>query len=70
VSNKELYAVLKSEWERIDNFWELNLDKIEKCCSCEFRYSCADCRSLEESLTGKLDGKMLCNYDPSEGKWS
>ncbi|MFB3765155.1 MAG: radical SAM protein [Methanotrichaceae archaeon] len=70
VRAKTLGTVLESGWEEIIKFWKLNLDKIEKCTSCEFRYSCTDCRALEERLTGKLDGKILCSYNPKEGAWS
>lgn len=69
VRTRKLVSILGLEWERIIKFWKLNLDKIEKCTSCEFRYSCTDCRALEESLTGKTDGKILCNYNPREGVW-
>ena len=69
VIDDEIYTIFKQEWGRINKFWKLNLDKVEKCTSCEFRYTCSDCRALEESLTGKLDGKLLCNYDPKNGKW-
>ena len=69
VNDVELYTLFEKEWEEINKYWELNLDKIEKCTSCEFRYTCADCRALEESLSGKLNGKILCNYNPKEGVW-
>ncbi len=69
VSNVELSAVLEKKWDNIDKFWKLNLDEIDKCTGCEFRYVCFDCRALEESLTGALKGKILCNYNPSKGKW-
>jgi len=69
VSNLELSTVIEKGWEEINKFWELNLDKIEKCTSCEFRYACNDCRALEESLTGRFNGKILCNYNPKEGTW-
>lgn len=69
VSDVELSVVLE-KWDNIDMFWKLNLDKIDKCTGCEFRYVCFDCRALEESLTGSLNSKILCNYDPKEGKWS
>jgi len=69
VMNGELYAIFEKNWERIYSTWKLNLDKIDKCSMCEFRYSCNDCRSLEESLTGNLTGKTLCRYIPTEGIW-
>ena len=69
IRNRALYTVFERSWDKISKFWKLNLDKIEKCTACEFRYTCADCRALEESLTGKLEGKMLCSYNPNEGVW-
>jgi len=69
IRDKELYTIFENNWEMISKFWRLNLDEIEKCTDCEFRYACDDCRALEERLTGKLDGKRLCNYDPTEGEW-
>ena len=69
IKNKELYKIFERGKEEINKFWNLTLDHIEKCKKCEFRYACSDCRALEEKLTGKLDGKRLCNYDPKEGKW-
>jgi len=67
--DEELHYVFKKSWERISKFWRLNLDEIDKCTGCEFRYACDDCRALEESLTKKLDGKILCSYDPEKGEW-
>jgi radical SAM protein with 4Fe4S-binding SPASM domain len=69
IRNRKLYTIFEKEWEHINKFWRLNLDKIEKCTDCEFRYSCTDCRSLEENLTGDLEGKRLCCYNPEEGEW-
>ncbi|OPX77972.1 MAG: Radical SAM superfamily protein [Methanosaeta sp. PtaB.Bin039] len=69
VRNGELYQVFEKNWKEIEKIWKLNLDKIEKCKCCEFRYACTDCRALEENLTGKLSGKRLCGYNPIEGEW-
>jgi len=67
VKNGKLCSIFKNG--AIYKFWNLNLDKIEKCNVCEFRYVCNDCRCLEEHLSGSLTGKELCNYNPIEGKW-
>lgn len=64
IKDKELYTIFENADRGIYKFWNLNLDKIEKCKLCEFRYVCSDCRALEESLTGRLEGKALCSYDP------
>jgi radical SAM protein with 4Fe4S-binding SPASM domain len=69
IRDKEIYTIFETERDVINKFWKLNLDEIEKCTGCEFRYSCNDCRALEERLTGLLEGKMLCNYNPEEGAW-
>jgi len=69
ISDRKLCTIFEKNIEKIYNFWRLNLDKIEKCTGCEFRYACSDCRALEENLTGKLDGKMLCSYSPEKGEW-
>jgi len=69
VKHKELYTIFENENEGIYRFWNLNLDKIEKCKLCEFRYACNDCRALEEGLTGRLEGKVLCGYNPENGDW-
>lgn len=44
----------------IDNFWKMNLDSVENCSECKFRYSCRDCRYIEKAITGKIQGKKLC----------
>lgn len=62
--NRELYNIFREKWDDIDNLWQLNLDKIDKCTSCEFRYVCNDCRALEEGLTGRLNGKITCGHNP------
>ncbi|MBM4240786.1 MAG: SPASM domain-containing protein [Euryarchaeota archaeon] len=69
VKDKGLYTIFKESMVDMGRFWKLNLDEIKKCTSCEFRYACTDCRALEESLTGGLTDKMLCNYNPQEGTW-
>lgn len=68
IKDKELYTIFENADEGIHNFWNLNLDKIEKCKLCEFRYTCNDCRALEENLTGRLEGKVLCGYNPKNGE--
>lgn len=70
IKDEKLYTIFeKNGVNKINKFWKLTLDNVDKCSVCEFRYSCGDCRALEESLTGKLDGKILCSYDPKEGIW-
>jgi radical SAM protein with 4Fe4S-binding SPASM domain len=71
IRDRELYTLFeKGGSDKINSLWKLNLDKIDKCSGCEFRYSCGDCRALEESLTGRLKGKAACSYNPEEGTWA
>lgn len=70
IRDRELYTIFEKEADEINKFWKLTLDKIDKCRYCEFRYSCRDCRALEESLTGKLEGKKVCGYNPEDGVWA
>jgi len=70
VGDGELYTIFEKGLDEINKFWKLTLDKIDKCRCCEFRYSCTDCRALDESLTGRLEGKKVCSYDPEEGAWA
>lgn len=64
-----LYTVFQENKEGIEKFWNLCLDTVQRCKSCEFKYACNECRALEESLTENLKGKYLCNYEPSTGIW-
>jgi radical SAM protein with 4Fe4S-binding SPASM domain len=59
-----LADIFSQKMDEINKFWELNLGKIGKCKNCEFKYVCEDCRALEESLTGNLKEKILCDYNP------
>jgi radical SAM protein with 4Fe4S-binding SPASM domain len=70
VKEKGLYKILREKKEEINKLWKLNLDHIDKCVGCEFRYVCLDCRSIEKSLNGDLTSKKLCNYNPKKGIWS
>ena len=50
--------------------WGMNIDMVEGCKDCEYRYACRDCRPLAESLTGNLYGKYpRCTYSPENGEW-
>ncbi len=69
VRDKALYTIFEKRMDDINKFWDLTLDDIESCTECEFRYACGDCRALEESLTGRLNGKIMCSYNPKEGVW-
>jgi len=70
IVDKGLYTIFRDGMNYIEKFWKLNLNKIETCTECEFRYVCSDCRALEERLTGNINGKLICSYNPEEGKWA
>ena len=69
IRDRELYTIFERGMDEINKFWDLTLDYVEGCKECEFRYACNDCRASEESLTGRLDGKKMCSYDPKRGVW-
>lgn len=57
--------------DKIEKYWYLSKDKVEKCKVCELRYSCFDCR---ETAWIKSNGNLYaknpyCNYDPETGVW-
>lgn len=46
-------------------YWKFNLDRVEKCRDCEFRYACKDCRILSLSTNNGLCGApWWCDYQP------
>ena len=55
--------------ERIYNFWTKNLDHIEGCKECEFRYLCSDCRVIEEIFFNEYDKKFFCSYSKLYDKY-
>jgi radical SAM protein with 4Fe4S-binding SPASM domain len=69
IRDRKLWTFLKGTPGSVQEFWAITQGKIDRCGSCEFRYSCTDCRALEIALTGSLYGKVLCNYDPAQGTW-
>lgn len=57
-------------WENARIPWHYNIDMVEECRGCEFRYACGDCRPLAKSLSGKENGKYpRCTYNPRTGTW-
>lgn len=69
VRDKPLHTIFETKMDDLNKYWMLNLDNIDRCKDCELRYACGDCRALEEKLTGTINGKITCNYNPLEGKW-
>ena len=69
IQTQDLCSIFENDGRRVKKFWDLRLDTLKRCGQCEFRYGCNDCRALEESLTGDLNGKALCGYDSAKGAW-
>lgn len=42
------------------NFWYLSKSKITPCKQCKYRIQCFDCRALEYSKMGSIDGEYYC----------
>jgi len=57
--------------EKIQSYWYLTKDKVEKCKECELRYFCIDCRELaqRESNGNVYASNPNCKYDPNTGVW-
>lgn len=60
-----------NELERkLQYYWHINKDKIQKCKDCELRYICFDCREIPLRETGDLySPSPYCKYDPYKGEW-
>lgn len=69
IYENRVYEIIHNNFKYIDNFWRLNLDKINRCKNCEFRYACDDCRALEKSKNNKLFSKTTCKYNPDVGNF-
>lgn len=63
IKNTQVINFLDDNKDKIYDFWIKNLDTIDGCKSCEFRYLCSDCRVIEEEITKKNSKKLLCNYN-------
>jgi radical SAM protein with 4Fe4S-binding SPASM domain len=68
VLDSPLGAVVASA--KVRDTWHITNDDIERCCQCEFRYVCRDCRPLAMSESGGLfDASLYCTYTPTVGVW-
>ena len=57
--------------EKMNPFWTVSKDKVERCRDCEFRYICFDCREKAMRESGRMDGaNPLCRYNPHTGEWN
>ncbi len=66
VLDTNLSEILRNNKEEIGKSWNLTRDKITPCRNCEYRYSCMDCRGIEEDVYYT----NLCRYDPHTGEWT
>jgi radical SAM protein with 4Fe4S-binding SPASM domain len=56
--------------EKMEPYWTLTKDKVERCKDCEFRYVCIDCREISMRKKGEICGpNPLCLYNPYTGEW-
>lgn len=55
----------------LKKYWFLDINQIDQCNCCEYRYACKDCRPLGISKAGNIFEKNpRCTYDPLLGEWS
>jgi radical SAM protein with 4Fe4S-binding SPASM domain len=56
--------------EKMQEYWQITKDKVEKCKDCELRYACFDCREIARREAGDLlAAPPYCQYDPYKGVW-
>lgn len=67
IYDNHIYDIIHENFKLINYYWKLNLDKINQCKNCEFRYACNDCRALEKSKNNDLFSKTTCKYNPDLG---
>lgn len=65
VLNTNLSEIIRTRKEEIGKFWNVTRDKITPCGDCEYRYSCMECRAIEEEVYQTT----LCHYNPHAGEW-
>lgn len=57
--------------EKLEKYWKITKDHVEKCKDCELRYACFDCREIAWRAGGHLlAAPPHCQYDPYKGTWS
>lgn len=48
--------------------WYITKDQVRKCCKCQYRYSCFDCRAYTED--GTLYGcPSKCHFSHTSNSW-
>lgn len=58
--NQSDFMHISDSFELIDKYWRFNLQQVDKCKLCKFRYSCTDCRAIEEILANSQFKKKIC----------
>ncbi|WP_416150215.1 radical SAM protein [Salipaludibacillus sp. HK11] len=58
--SKDNFINVFNSQDKISELWRLTLQKIDKCKSCKFKYSCSDCRAIEEILSNQHLKKEIC----------
>lgn len=66
VLDTNLSEIMRNKKEEIRKSWNLTRDTINSCRTCEYRYSCMDCRAIEKDVYYT----NLCSYNPHTGKWT
>lgn len=59
VKNQSIISILANS--NYEYYRKLTKNKVQECKECAYRYGCFDCRALEMSATGKIDGLEYCN---------
>lgn len=70
ILKESLITVLQGQ--KLQGYWHTTKDVISKCCNCEYRYACHDCRPLAQgsnSTKSWLACTAGCSYDPNTGIW-
>lgn len=58
--------------QQLQRYWRTTKDQVEKCCDCEYRYACMDCRPLAQGSDQArrwLACATGCPYNPYTGIW-
>ncbi len=58
--------------QKLQDYWQTTKDAISKCCDCEYRYACHDCRPLAQGSNPAKNWLACtagCSYDPTTGIW-
>ncbi len=66
----EVNLKLAIENPQFIKYWHINKDNINKCCDCEFRYICIDCRAYTENIEDIHSAPLKCGYNPYTLSWS